>query len=484
MTTTFLLTLLRTTLVLTLCGGVCFLALRKIENRLPKLSRLLWLAVLLTGWFWLQPVIEIPVAETADGRPQTAAEEQSRNLQIAEERPARAQDLAQGKRYSAPPWDSETPPNIQPPREGQENHAGDGDILLPLQGGIDVMVSDDTGRCPGLGLMPLAGRDGTCRLLSYIWLGGMLLTVLLATSGYIRILWSLRKAELADDTLATPWKNLLKEHRIDSRTIPMVISQKLGPALVRMPLGYRLVVPSELWSELSASGRQGILKHELAHFRRRDVWKSFFVRILTLPHWFNPVAHFAANRFDELAEQLCDREAFAGKREGISEFADVLLLMHENAPTHFVVRQSLFGRNLKRRVASLLAETPLERITVMKKTLLVVGMVAILCVALFRVEFVAQEAPNASRERNAVERPDGEHSPPVEGWRFAQQNDGVVIPLYGGAGVVHDARETTPPLRGTPPKEGNCNRTLLVQGRTFEQWQELLQTELEELEKE
>ena len=46
-------------------------------------------------------------------------------------RPARAQDLAQGKRYSAPPWDSEISPHIQPPREGQESHA---DILLPLQG--------------------------------------------------------------------------------------------------------------------------------------------------------------------------------------------------------------------------------------------------------------------------------------------------------------------------------------------------------------
>ena len=37
------------------------------------------------------------------------------------------------------------------------------------------------------------------------------------------------------------------------------------------------------------------------------------------------------------------------------------------------------------------------------------------------------------------------NSPPVEGWHFAQQNDGV----------VPDAPMTTPPLRGTPPKEGN-----------------------------
>ena len=39
------------------------------------------------------------------------------------------------------------------------------------------------------------------------------------------------------------------------------------------------------------------------------------------------------------------------------------------------------------------------------------------------------------------------NSPPVEGGHFAQQNDGVVC----------QKTETTPPLRGTPPKEGNCS---------------------------
>jgi len=67
-TYTLLYALLRTTLVLTFCGGICFLALRKFEHHLPKLSRLLWVAVLLTGWFWLQPVIEIPTTHESRER--------------------------------------------------------------------------------------------------------------------------------------------------------------------------------------------------------------------------------------------------------------------------------------------------------------------------------------------------------------------------------------------------------------------------------
>jgi hypothetical protein len=38
------------------------------------------------------------------------------------------------------------------------------------------------------------------------------------------------------------------------------------------------------------------------------------------------------------------------------------------------------------------------------------------------------------------------HSPPLEGWHFAQQNVGVVESI---------TVPTTPPLRGSTPQEGN-----------------------------
>ena len=364
-----LFTLFRTTLVLTLCGGICFLALRKIEHRLPKLSRLLWVAVLLTGWCWLQPVIQIPTTYFAGtpafNDPPTMVGSRPPGGYVGDSRQEwetakHDMDVAQSAEYRT------LPPGGRQPTYSETNNQ----VPAQERGGASPPVTTY--------ILPL-------------WLTGMFITILLSAVEYIRILYRLRYTEPAEDALAEPWRKLLTEHGIDSRTVPMLMSQNFGPALVRTPLGYRFVVPNELWSELSELGRQGIFKHELAHFRRRDVWKSFFVRILALPHWFNPVAHYAANRFDELAEQLCDREAFAGKREDISEFARILLLLHENAPTHFVARQSIFGRNLERRVASLL-ENPLpERTFTMRKTLLVLGTAVILFAALFRVEFVAQE---------------------------------------------------------------------------------------------
>ena len=59
MTNDILLALFRTTLILSVFGGVCFLVLRKMEFRSPRLSRLVWVAVLLAGWCWWQPVISV-----------------------------------------------------------------------------------------------------------------------------------------------------------------------------------------------------------------------------------------------------------------------------------------------------------------------------------------------------------------------------------------------------------------------------------------
>jgi len=64
---------------------------------------------------------------------------------------------------------------------------------------------------------------------------------------------------------------------------------------LRSALPLRLVVPRDLWDDLPPQARSGILRHEAAHDLRRDAWKSLAVRILMLPHWFNPFAHLAGS---------------------------------------------------------------------------------------------------------------------------------------------------------------------------------------------
>ncbi len=375
--------ILRTTILLSVCGGVCWLVLRKIEHRIPRISRLLWVAVLLTGWFWIRPVIGIPW-KTVPVEPAPVAvspvkfEPALRATEIRPVMPPQTQLVMPPEEFKPAPI-----PTITPPPETATHSE------------------------------PVSSASRAVAILFLVWIGGMVASVLFSLVRYLWILKRLAHAESADETLAGPWKSLLAEQGIDSSAIPILVSKNLGPALIRTIRGYRLVVPRDLWSELSESGRVGILRHELAHFRRHDVWKSFFVRILGLPHWFNPVAHYAAARFDEAAEQLCDREAFSRQREGIQEFARILLLLHENAPTHFVVRQSIFGRDLKRRVACLLQNSTETKVSLMKKTLLISGTLAMLLFTLVRFEFVPFTPFSRASLTPAEEMPQTPNEPPV-----------------------------------------------------------------------
>ena len=88
------------------------------------------------------------------------------------------------------------------------------------------------------------------------------------------------------------------------------------PAALPYAAGLCLVVPAVLWQRLTPTERLCILQHELAHWERRDLIKSTMVRLLTLPHWFNPLSWLAAGWFDEAAEWACDEVAKGANCKG------------------------------------------------------------------------------------------------------------------------------------------------------------------------
>jgi len=55
-----------------------------------------------------------------------------------------------------------------------------------------------------------------------------------------------------------------------------------------------------------------ICKHELVHWKRKDLWYKSAVLIVTAIHWFNPLVHLMARSIASLCEQACD-EAVIGQ---------------------------------------------------------------------------------------------------------------------------------------------------------------------------
>ncbi|MEX0727319.1 MAG: M56 family metallopeptidase, partial [Planctomycetaceae bacterium] len=153
-----------------------------------------------------------------------------------------------------------------------------------------------------------------------VWVSGI---VLLAGVGGLRYAAFARRidqsGEIPEEWL-DEWRHVCSQMAV-VKNVPLVVTDLMGPALVRMPSGYRLVVPRVQWAQLSSVQRRAILRHEAAHLQRGDVWTALIARTVGMIHWFNPFAWWAVQRFEAQAELACDRIA-AGDEPTI--FAEAL----------------------------------------------------------------------------------------------------------------------------------------------------------------
>jgi WD40 repeat protein len=169
--------------------------------------------------------------------------------------------------------------------------------------------------------------------------------------------------------------------------IALRIGDDLGPCLVRRLRGSCIVVPQSLWTALEPHQRQAVLRHELAHYVRSDLWKSLVIRLLSAPQWFNPAAWWAVRRFDECAEWACD-ELAAGGGAGTTEYSRLLLSLgtaHAPRATYLpAARRGSVSTRIRRLITVPRPDSRLVRCAIP------LCAAALLAVNLLRIEVVAQ----------------------------------------------------------------------------------------------
>lgn len=147
-------------------------------------------------------------------------------------------------------------------------------------------------------------------LLFGLWLLGAAVTLLLAAGRHARFLWTVRR-----------WSEPPREERtrLAYAFACLDMDVKSPPALrvcpsVRVPmlLGARrpvLLLPDV---GLPLQETRLLLRHELAHLRRGDVWGKAVALAACAVHWFNPAARLAAHDMAVACEIACDEAAVRG----------------------------------------------------------------------------------------------------------------------------------------------------------------------------
>jgi beta-lactamase regulating signal transducer with metallopeptidase domain len=200
-----------------------------------------------------------------------------------------------------------------------------------------------------------------------LWLAGALVAVVREAVHYLRFARNVPLGAAPAPEDEAEWLALQAQCNV-RRPIPLRMTEDLGPLLCRFPGGYRLLAPRHAWRELSPEARMAVLRHELAHYERGDVWKSLAARILALPQWFNPLAWLAVRHFDEAAEWACDAAACGAAPEDAPAYGKALLSLAVGRAQHTVLNTAAQGRGLALRIGRILAPNSIED-SKMKKTL-------------------------------------------------------------------------------------------------------------------
>lgn len=129
------------------------------------------------------------------------------------------------------------------------------------------------------------------------------------------------------------------------------------------PMLFGMVHPKILLPELEPAvynemSYEFILRHELLHERRKDIWYQLLVSIAGAIHWFNPILLLAFHRIALLCEQSCDEAVLQNADiERRYCYVETILQIIQNG-THktTILSTSFYGgkKDMKRRIDTIM----------------------------------------------------------------------------------------------------------------------------------
>lgn len=88
-----------------------------------------------------------------------------------------------------------------------------------------------------------------------------------------------------------------------NKKIPVFISSKANSPLMIGLLHPVMILPHENFENLDLSF---VIRHEIMHYKRKDLWYKFIILIANAIHWFNPVIYLMRQQANVDMELSCD----------------------------------------------------------------------------------------------------------------------------------------------------------------------------------
>lgn len=215
-------------------------------------------------------------------------------------------------------------------------------------------------RAAGLALTSLPLSSLCLITLGLVSAGGMCWILARGIRRWIRFAKIVNNGNTNCDRLRKIAKQCATEMQIRETPQVALVDGMLSPGLWTRGKVPMVVFPRQLPPQLDDEQLAWIIRHELAHFRRRDRWIDAFTFLVTAIWWWNPIAWWARREIVTAQELCCDALVVSSATARRARYAETLLqvidFLSPPGESPMPVGSSFAGNRMRRRFA-MIAET-------------------------------------------------------------------------------------------------------------------------------
>ncbi len=227
-----------------------------------------------------------------------------------------------------------------------------------------------------------------------IWIVGTLVVLL-------RHLYSYRKFNLAvarwgtevtDPRVISAFQWAKEDLGLSDKNIPLVTCEFVSTPLLAGIWKPRILLPKR---EIDTEDLLDIFRHELTHYKHKDLWMNLIVLAASAVHWFNPLVYIMAKTIRVDRETACDEAVVANKdTENRKNYGEIIISFVGVRPTITPALSTSFytkKNNMKKRLVTIM-DTQKKRKSIAVTSGAVVCAAALLTGAVFVVPAISDNS--------------------------------------------------------------------------------------------
>lgn len=167
------------------------------------------------------------------------------------------------------------------------------------------------------------------QILMFVWISGIVLFLVYFVWKHVRFLAAVKRwrEEIKDNDIIKIYLGLTAEMHLSK------IPELIHCSCVQTPMMLGFFKPVLILPCINDTKEdlRFLLKHELVHYQRKDIWYKLLIFLVTAIYWFHPAVHWMVQEISVLCEISCDEEVIRNQaKAGRKRYGNLILSMLEN----------------------------------------------------------------------------------------------------------------------------------------------------------